>query len=272
MAVRKGCEQMKKYCSVLIYGMMAVLVCVLVFAVFRIAALLHQKEQNKQLSQQLVELAVTPRPKKDLPAQQEQEKTTYSVPIEVDFAALKQQAPDVRAWIYCPDTPIHHPVVQGKDNYYYLRRGATGQPNYAGSIFLDRRNPSDLTGTYNLIHGHNLKDDTMFGTLPNYSDQAYYDAHKILYLLTPQGDYVIELFAGFTTDSSDNIYTIPLTGTQRMELTQYCIERSDFVSQVQPKEDDRLMILSTCAYDYDDARYAVIGVLRNTDPYTEENR
>ena len=238
-----------------------VLICILIFSAYRIIILLSQKEQSKDLTQQLTQMAVTVKPAQDLPPA-EQERPAYAIPISVDFDALKQQAPDIRGWIYCPDTPIHHPVVQGKDNRYYLRRLANGQPNHAGSVFLDSRNPSDLTGYYNLIHGHNLKDDTMFGTLPNYSRQEYYDAHPIVYFLTPDADHVIELFAGFTTNSEDPIYTIPLTGKQRMELAKGCIERSDFVSQVQPEESDQLVILSTCAYDHEDARYAVIGVLR----------
>jgi len=186
----------------------------------------------------------------------------YEIPIEVDFSVLQPKIPDLRGWIYCPDTPIHYPVVQGKDNRYYVRRMPTGEANHSGSIFLDRRNPSDLSGRYNLIHGHNMQDTSMFGTLPNYKDQAYYDEHKLVYLLTPDGDYVIELFAGFTAPHDDSIYTIPATGKERMRIAQECIGRSDFTSEVRPQEDDQLIILSTCDYTFDEARYVVIGILR----------
>lgn len=260
--------------KVLIRLVIVLLLCVLAFALWRIADTLLERSAGKALNRELTQLAVT---EKEVPTMETDAEgpAAYVVPIEVDFDLLRQQAPDAVAWLYSPDTPIHYPVVQGPDNRYYLKHTVTGQQNHTGSIFLDRRNPSDLTGSYNLIHGHNLKDDTMFGTLPRYSDQAYYDDHAVLYLLTPDADYAIELFAGFTTDKDDVIYRIPALSRERMELAQYCMERSDFVSSVQPQQDDRFVILSTCAYDYDDARYAVIGILRETEPqsaYAEENQ
>ena len=261
--------------KVLIRIVTVLLLCVFAFAVWRIAATLLERNENEAITEELTQLAVT---EKAIPQHSEtngEAAASYAAPIEVDFDLLRGQAPDIVGWIYCPDTPIHYPVVQGSDNRYYLKHTVTGQQNHAGSIFLDRRNPADLSGRYNLIHGHNLKDDAMFGTLPNYSDQAYYDAHSIIYLLTPTADYAIELFAGFTAGKDDEIYKIPALERQRMELAQGCIERSDFVSSVQPQEGDRLMILSTCAYDYDDARYAVIGILREIEPEsapTEDNQ
>ena len=40
----------------------------------------------------------------------------------IDFAVLDSQNPDVVAWIQIPGTQINYPVVQGKDNDYYLHR------------------------------------------------------------------------------------------------------------------------------------------------------
>jgi len=261
----------KKTGKFLARTVMILLLAVLVFALFRIADILHERGQSEQINAQLAQMAVTENlvlpeeaiqstPQTQQVVQPERDK--HPMPITVDFEVLRQQSEAIRGWIYCPDTPINYPVVQGSDNRYYLRHMINGQPNQAGSIFLDYRNSSDLSDGYSLIHGHNLQDSAMFGTLPNYGDQAYYEAHPVVYLLTPTGNYVVELFAGFTATSDDKIYRIPATKQHRMELVEDCIARSDFVSQLVPKEGEQLLTLSTCSYAYDDARYVVIGVLR----------
>ena len=40
------------------------------------------------------------------------------------------------------------------------------------------------------------------------------------------------------------------------------INNSDFKSDVEINEKDKFMTLSTCAYEYDGARYILMGVLR----------
>lgn len=57
-----------------------------------------------------------------------------------------------------------------------------------------------------IIYGHNMKNDSMFGTLPDYSSQEYYEANPHWYLLTPTADYKIELIAEYVTHS-----TFPMT-------------------------------------------------------------
>ena len=59
-----------------------------------------------------------------------------TAPITVDFERLQEENKDIIAWLYCPDTEINYPVVQSKDNEYYLRRplGKKNQENYTWVI------------------------------------------------------------------------------------------------------------------------------------------
>ena len=250
-------------------------VCVLGFAIFHIVQIASERAHTKQVNDSLAQLVTAPVPLPEeasaptetaAPQEPFPQEPLYHVPIEVDFELLQEQYPHVVAWIYCPDTPIHYPVVQGQNNYYYLDHLITGEESASGSIFLDSRVAADLSDGYNLIHGHNLQDSQLFGTLPQYRDQDYYNEHNLLYLLTPTEHYVIELFAGFTADHDDEIYRIPAAKKYRYALAQACVSRSDFVSDVTVQEEDKLIVLSTCSYAYDDARYAVIGILRKTQP------
>ena len=69
--------------------------------------------------------------------EKEEPKNRY---LEIDFAGLKAVNPDVIAWIQIPALDISYPVVQGKDNAYYLHHLFSGESNINGSIFVDCHN------------------------------------------------------------------------------------------------------------------------------------
>ncbi len=187
------------------------------------------------------------------------------VPISVDFEALGKECEDVAAWIYCEDTPVNYPIVQGEDNDYYLKRMLNGQYNDSGTLFMDYRNSGDFTDWNTLIYGHNMHNGAMFAVLPEYMEQEFYDAHSVWYLLTEDKTYRIQLVGGFVTSTDSVIYTIPKNPEERNVLYEKASRSSSFLSGTRLQEDDRLITLSTCVYDYDDARYVLVGVLRETD-------
>ena len=181
------------------------------------------------------------------------------IPINIDFSLLKQKNKDIVGWIYSEDTPINYPVVQSADNNYYLRRLINGEKNVAGSIFMDYRNNYNLEDKSAIIYGHNMKNDTMFGTLEEYKNQDYYEKHKNMYYFTSQKTYLVEFFSGYTTSANSNIYKLNDINDKNI---QDFLNKSDFKSDVSVSIDDKIIILSTCSYDYKDARYVVLGVLR----------
>lgn len=183
-------------------------------------------------------------------------------PIQVDFDALCAQNEDVVAWIYCPDTPINYPVVQSSDNAYYLHRLLDGRKNAAGTLFMDYRNAEDLSDWNSVIYGHNMNNDSMFGSLQDYRDQAYADAHPEIFLLTPEKNYTITVLAGFVTPSDTALYNaLSPDEEEQSRLIEGWLESSDFSSGIEPAPEDRFVTLSTCSYAYSDARYVLVGVL-----------
>jgi len=185
-----------------------------------------------------------------------------TAPIRVDFDALFAKNRDVVAWLYCPDTPINHPVVQSSDNDYYLRRLLDGSYNSLGTLFMDYRNAKDFSDWNSVIYGHNMKNDAMFGTLPDYTAQSYFQAHPEMFLLTPEQDYLIRLVAGFTIPVNSEVYsTFAPDAAEATRLMERWVGNSDFDSGINPTAEDRLITLSTCSYEYDNARYVLIGIL-----------
>jgi sortase B len=186
---------------------------------------------------------------------------SYTIPLMVDFTLLKEQNPDIIGWIYCADTPINYPIVQTEDNEYYLHRLPDGTSNANGSIFADFRNLADFSDPNTMIYGHNMKNGSMFASLLNYRQQSYYDAHPCLWILTPERAYRVDLMAGYTTPSDGEIYNVFSTAEEMQSVLSRIMEDSSFCPAEIPEDIQNIVTLSTCTYEYNTARYVVIGNL-----------
>lgn len=114
--------------------------------------------------------------------------------LQVDFNKLEEINPDVIAWIEIPGLEISYPVVQGRDNDYYLHHLITGENHKSGSIFMDFHNQEDLSDRNTIIYGHNMKDGSMFGTLDQYQSQALYRNYPYFYMYVPGYIYEYQIF------------------------------------------------------------------------------
>lgn len=176
---------------------------------------------------------------------------------DVDFGKLQTMNPDIKAWIYGKDTNIDYPVVQSSDNNDYLHTaydGVTYSPS--GTLFIDQRAKVPFTGDFStIIYGHHMKDGTKFGTLVNWRDQGYYDSHKNLYLLTPAQKYRLEIFSVCTVPSDDELYTdVPYTEEEKRTYIDRLLSDSTVDTDVSVNTNDHIVILSTCAYEFNNAR------------------
>ena len=108
---------------------------------------------------------------------------TQAADILPQYQELYAQNPDLVGWLCIDGTNINYPVVQA-DNSYYLRRGFDRLYSTAGTLFLDERcrlATPNAAGTANaLIYGHNTASGSMFSQLPNYADEAFYTAQKLV--------------------------------------------------------------------------------------------
>ena len=205
-----------------------------------------------------------PQPEETVPGVQlsseETEDTLWPV---VDFEALKEINPDVVGWICIEGTNINYPVVQGLDNSFYMTRLFDGTANGAGSIFMDYRNGPDMLSRNTVLYGHNMKNGTMFHQITEYKEQDFYDQHPTALLMTPDGNYKIELIAGYVTDLNSDAWKIEFADDR--EFSRWLADtmgRSTFVSTTEPDAQDRVITLSTCTYEYADARYVLVGILK----------
>ena len=183
-------------------------------------------------------------------------------PIHVDFEQLGKVNGDVIGWIFCPDTAINYPVVHATDNEYYLDRDYRREYDPNGAIFTDEENSPGFADSNTIIYGHHMADMSMFASLEYWLDQAYYDAHPVMWLLTPEQDYRVDLFSCYSTTEDSDSYTIYYgPGTQFEYYLRRAAADSAFRCSVELEPDAQYVLLSTCAYGYDEGRTVVHGKL-----------
>jgi len=182
----------------------------------------------------------------------------------VDFDALREINSNVVGWIILEGTQINYPVVHGDDNYYYLHRLFDGTWNPSGSIFVDAYNERGFREPHTIIYGHHMNDGQMFAALEFYRSQDFFDENPYVFLLTPERDYVIRVFSGFVADPNLSTESWRYIFRDEADLAQwidYTRGRSEIVSNMEVLPTHRFVTLSTCNFDFWDARYVVVGRL-----------
>lgn len=179
--------------------------------------------------------------------------------MTIDWDYLRAINPDVVAWIYMPGTPINYPVVHGEDNDKYLHTDFNGAYVRGGAIFLDYNDTGTFADENNVIYGHHMQDGSMFAALSKqlvYEDE--FNAHRDIYVLTPDMNYKCQSFSVVLTDGWDLLVQTAFESQQAR--SDYIKDKQDR-SVVQPSEGmpnpdsiSRLVTLSTCDYTQNNGR------------------
>ena len=192
-----------------------------------------------------------------------------------DLKQLMKINPDTAAWLILDGTHIDYPVVQGKDNFEYLDLDFYRNFYAGGSLFLDHENSKDFSDRYNVIHGHHMSEGAMFGDLDKFLDRDFLDENHSGTLMTPSGNYSLEIAASGTADAYDTaIYNVKCKLKDHIKAVLG--EASFFRNKNAIKsllEDGRncgvnsggdaagILVLSTCTGAMDDSRTIVVCVM-----------
>ena len=190
----------------------------------------------------------------------------------INFKALREKNKDVKAWLYSKDTVINYPVVQGKDNSYYLYRMVNKEWNGKGSLFIDYRCEKPFRNFNTIIYGHRMKDGSMFHSLTEYESKRYYDEHPVMQLITPKHEYDVEIFGVVRIPADSPMYKCVFNSDSEKEnyLAQIKANSLIDIENVEVSAKDRIVMLSTCTYEFEDARLVVYGKLVEKEDETEE--
>ncbi|MCL6457591.1 MAG: class B sortase [Gorillibacterium sp.] len=179
-------------------------------------------------------------------------------PVQPKFVDLLKQNEDIVGWLHIADTEIDYPVLQAKDNEYYLHHDVNKNTNRAGSIFVDYRNTLSAATRNTILYGHHMKNGTMLADLLQYASRWNFENKKIIHFDTLAGDQQWIIFSAYTTDPTfDYIRTDFLSDEDYQQFLNDIKAKSRYPSAVEVKYTDSILTLSTCAYAYPDARFVV---------------
>lgn len=168
----------------------------------------------------------------------------------VDFESLKQKNSDTIAWIKVNGTNIEYPVVKTTNNDYYLTHNFNKEYNSSGWIFADYKNKLDGTDKNLVIYGHNMRDDSMFGSLKKVINEDWYnnEDNRYITLITEGQTQIYEVFSVYQIEKED--YYIQTNFNNEIEFSKFVEtlkQRSKKDFNINVSGEDNILTLSTCA-------------------------
>ena len=231
----KSKKYMKAILNLVIYIM---LLSILLYSGIKIYKWYKDNTNNNEITEQIKETVKI--------EDKDENKKEYTI----DFSKLKEQNSDTVAWIKVNNTNIEYPVVKAQNNDFYLKHSFDKSNNSAGWIFADYRNKFDGTDKNIIIYGHNMKDNSMFGSLKSVINEDWYnnEDNKYITLITKNGIQIYEVFSVYQIEKEDYyIQTSFNSETNFTTFAQTIKKRSKKKFNVDVNKEDNILTLSTCA-------------------------
>ncbi|WNF38453.1 class B sortase [Bacillaceae bacterium IKA-2] len=230
---------------------------VILFSFLKIGESIYESYQNKQMYTSLQNtfiMAPTPEIIKETTDSNDRDVKR----IGEKFLPLVEINDETVGWVTLSNSSIDYPIVQTSDNEFYLDYSFERNKSKSGSIFMDYRNNQDLFNRHTILYGHHMRNQSMFSDLLKYQDENHFIENRYITLQTLYEDTKWEIFSAYVT-GTDFYYIITDFGTddEYVKFLQKIQSKSTYESEMTITEEDRILTLSTCAYDFDDARFVV---------------
>lgn len=251
-----------KYRITILNAILIVAVLVFLFAVYKLYGIFseYDKAGNEYKNIQKTYVKKTEDAHKEEGGEVDEEDTPM---LRVDFSKLTKINADIVGWIYFEEpSVINYPIVKSHDNQEYLTQTFEKKKNSSGALFVDMRNSACFTDKNTVIHGHNMKNGSMFGKLRKYKDENFCKEHPYFYIYTPDGkESRYQIFSTtIVTDVSDS-YTISFYNDEEYgKYIEKIVGRSRYKTNAEVTTDSQILSLSTCTNVEEDQRLLIHAV------------
>ena len=195
----------------------------------------------------------------DLVESEENNKT-----INTNEEELKSINSNYEMWIQIPNTEINYPIVQAEDNEYYLKHNFKNESNMSGTRFVDYRNNIDEDKNI-IVYGHNMRNGTMFNNITKFKEDSFFNSNDTINIIRNNTLYQYEIFSVYVEDESK--VSLEIEFTDNDAFVNYALNeasKSMYNKNIIITEEDKIITLVTCSYEYTGARTILVGNLKNT--------
>lgn len=121
----------------------------------------------------------------------------------IDFSVLKNENPEIFAWLYVPEVGVDVPLLQSSESDdYYASHDAARKDSDLGAAYIEMANLSDMCDFNTVIHGSGGKDG-LFQSLTQLEDPTFFDEHELFYIFTEDNLLTYDIVTAYRADRID---------------------------------------------------------------------
>lgn len=202
--------------------------------------------------------------------QKEYPNVIFPMGLQLKYAKLYATNQDFVGYLEAKGINLSLPIVQAENDKKYLEKNFYGKSTKYGCPFVTHVNNIVELDQNTIIFGHHMNNGTVFGALDAYKSIDGFRDAPVITFNTLYKDYSWKVVAAFVTNAyeeDDNgylfrYYFASLSTQDRFaaylnEMSQ----RSLYDTGVDVLPTDKLLTLSTCSHEFDDARFVVVARL-----------
>lgn len=193
-----------------------------------------------------------------------------------DFVALLAANNDVVGYLLIPETKIDYPLLWSEENDFYLDHNFNKKKGHTGCLYFQIYNDPDMQDPIGIIYGHDMLNDSMFGTLNKYLDGKYRKEHKYFFIYSPEevqvyevaitsvveDVHILDVCEDFIEEDDGRVMFYGFRGDEPAKLYDAFVNKTishtnTYMTDEPFTEDDQLMIMSTCFRT--GTRFIVVG-------------
>lgn len=202
---------------------------------------------------------------------------TFPEKLQLEYANLYGENQDFVGFLKADGIDMSLPIVQTSNDDYYLKKDFHKRNTKYGTPFVTHLNTisEEKYGldTNTVIFGHHMNDGSVFGVLDEYKTIEGFKKAPVITFNTMYHNYQWKVIGAFITNaepSDDNGYVFKYYFTDLSTEDRFSAyynalqERSLYYTGVDFLPTDKILTLSTCSHEFENARFVVVArMVRN---------